>query len=79
MLREHLPPILTMDTPDAVALLYTYVLDAISSGDMRVLPVLQRTLGSPYLVTEETFGTGATAEEGQAAMMELFPSSIPLE
>ena len=55
------------------------LLDAIGGQTIKVLPELERILGDPFLVTDETWGTGSTAEAGQAAMMELFPPAIPLE
>lgn len=78
LIRDRLPPLETMDAADAVALLYLYVLEAITSGELRAMPDLERVLGDPFHLTDETFGTGSTAERGQAAMMDLFPSAIPI-
>ena len=80
LLRDGLGPLNEMDPPDAVALIYVHMADTLASNVGRVLPILERKLADPYLLTDETFGTGASAEAGQAAMMEAFPAETrPLQ
>lgn len=73
-----------LDLPDALGLLFAWSLDALMPHGM-VKPItkvelaltLERRLWDPYHLTEESFGTGPTAEAGQAAMMALFPAPAP--
>lgn len=39
------------------------------------LTKIQKALGEPYWLTEESWGTGPAAEAGQAAMMDMFPAA----
>lgn len=75
----------TLDLPDALALLFAWSVEAIlphggmhkpiSRMDLALL--MERHLWDPFWLTDETFGTGPTAEAGQAAMMALFPTPAP--
>lgn len=67
------PRIGDMDSRDAIACLF--VLAVRWSERHQQVTNLLRRLRDPYWLTEESFGTGPTAEAGQAAMMALVPQS----
>lgn len=61
-----------MDAAEAVAVLVALAVEQAGPGS---LLKIDKALREPFWLTEETWGTGPAAEEGMAAMMEMFPAS----
>lgn len=65
-----------MPCDEALAFVYVELIDAVRppfTGLAKVLDAVELQLTTPYLVTDETWGTGRAAEEATAAWEAQFP------
>jgi len=76
-LAAGLPRLGEWDADEAISWLWSLMVDSVIPQDDRMARVakLEKAMMDPFLLLDESWGTGPTAEAGMAAMMDMFPAA----